>query len=55
MRQILLRSFNRVPEDSEVSYLSNAFLVVESFTMLPNVLIKINMKKEKEYEKDNRK
>jgi len=39
--QILSRIFNGVLEDSEVSYPSNAFLVGESVTMLPNFLIRI--------------
>jgi len=43
--KILLRTFNRVLEDSEVSYLSNALLVEESVTMLPSVLIKISLTK----------
>ena len=43
--KILLRTFNRVLEDSEVSYLSNALLVEESVTMLPNVLIRIRLTK----------
>ena len=37
------RTFNGVLEDSEVSYLSNALLVEESVTMLPNVLIRIRL------------
>ena len=32
-------------EDSEVSYLSNDFLVEESVTMLPSVLIRIRLTK----------
>ena len=39
------RSFNGVLEGSEVSYLSNALLVVKSVIILPNFLLKINMKK----------
>jgi len=42
--QILSRTFNEVREDSEVNYLSNAFLVGELDTMLPNVLIRIKGK-----------
>jgi len=34
-----------VLEDSEVSYLSNDFLVEESVTMLPSVLIRIRLTK----------
>lgn len=41
--QILSRTFNKVLEDLEVSYLSNSLLVEESVTMLPNVLIKISL------------
>jgi len=40
-----VKKFQWVPEDLEVSYPSNALHVVESTIMLPNVLIKINMKK----------
>jgi len=40
--KILSRIFNVVLEDSEVSYPSNALLVGESVTMLPNVHIRIN-------------
>lgn len=43
--QILSKTFNGVLEDSEVSYLSNALLVGESVTMLPNILIRIKLKK----------
>jgi hypothetical protein len=39
--QILSKTFSGVLDDSEVSYLSNALLVEESVTMLPNVLIRI--------------
>jgi len=48
----LSRSFSGVPKDLEVSYLSNSFLLVESAIMLPNVLIKINMKKERNMQKE---
>jgi len=47
----LSRSFNEVLEGSEVSYLSNALLVVELVIMLPDILIKINMKKERNVQK----
>jgi len=47
----LTRSFNGVLEGSEVSYLSNALLVVELVIMLPDVLIKINMKNERNMQK----
>ena len=43
--QTLSRTFNGVLEDSEVSYLSNVFLVEVSVTMLPSVLIKISLTK----------
>ena len=43
--QTFSRTFNRVLEDSEVSYLSNALLVEELVIMLPSVLIKINLTK----------
>ena len=49
--EILSRSFNGVLEGSEVSYLSNALLVVELIILLPDVLIKINMKKERNMQK----
>ena len=42
-KQTLSRTFNGVPEDSEVSYLSNFFLVEESVIKLPNFLIKISL------------
>ena len=41
--QTLSRTFNGVLEDSDLSYLSNAFLVEELVTMQPNVLIKISL------------
>jgi len=41
--QILSKTFNGVLEDSKVSCLSNALLVEESVTMLPNVLIRIRL------------
>ena len=47
----MTRSFNGVLEGSEVSYLSNALLVVELVIMLPDVLIKINMKNERNMQK----
>ena len=43
--QILSKTFNGGLEDSEVSYLSNALLVEELGTMLPNVLIRIRLTK----------
>jgi len=43
--KILSRTFNGVLEDSEVSYPSNALLVEESVTMLPNALIRIKLTK----------
>jgi len=43
--QTFSRTFNRVLEDSEVSYLSNALLVGESVTTQPSVLIKISLTK----------
>jgi len=52
MRPILSRSFNGVPKYLEVSYLSNALIVVDSAIMLPNVLIKINMKRERNMQKE---
>eukprot|EP00253_Pinus_taeda_P035029 PITA_35029 len=42
-KQTLSRTFNGVPEDSEVNYLSNVFLVEESVIRLPNVPIKISL------------
>ena len=45
--QILSKTFNGVVEDSEVSYLSNALLVEESITMLPNALIRIRLTRER--------
>ena len=52
MRPIFSRSFNGFPKDLEVRYLSNALLVEESIIMLPNVLIKINMKRERNMQKE---
>ena len=43
--QILSEIFNGVLDGSEVSYLSNALLVEESVTMLPNVLTRIRLTK----------
>ena len=43
--QILSEIFNGVLVVSEVSYLSNALLVEESVTMLPNVLTRIRLTK----------
>ena len=45
------KSFNGVSEDLEVSYHSNYLLVVELAIMLPNVLIKMNMKRERNMQK----
>ena len=45
------KSFNRVLEGLEVSYPSNDFLMAESVIMLPDVLIKINLKKETNMQK----
>lgn len=45
--QILSEIFNGVLDGSEVSYLSNALLVEELVTMLPNVLIRIRLTKER--------
>lgn len=39
--QILSRNFNEVLGDSDVSFPSNALLVGESITMLPNVCTRI--------------
>jgi len=47
----LSKRFNGVLEGLEVSYPSNAFLVAESVIMMPDVLIKINMKKEMNMQK----